>query len=108
MKKYSLFSVLLVVFLLGIVGMVQADLNDGLVAYYPFNCNANDKSGNGYHGIIYGATLTDDKDGNLNNAYLLQDNAIDRVSLPYNVMNNLTDFSVTAWLSITRLSSFLG
>jgi len=30
---------------------VLADLNDGLVAYYPFDGNANDESGNGNHGV---------------------------------------------------------
>jgi hypothetical protein len=42
---------------------------DGLVAYYPFNGNANDISGNGYHGTVNGATLTSDRDGNENNSY---------------------------------------
>ena len=37
-----------------------ADLNDGLIAYYPFNGNANDKSGNENHGIVHRATLTED------------------------------------------------
>lgn len=41
-----------------------------LLAYYPFNGNSNDESDNGYHGIIYGATPTPDKDGNPNSAYL--------------------------------------
>ena len=31
---------------------------DGLVAYYPFNGNANDESGNGNHGTVNGAALT--------------------------------------------------
>ena len=35
------------------------DLNDGLVAYYPFNGNANDESGNGLNGTIVGATFTE-------------------------------------------------
>jgi hypothetical protein len=35
-----------------------ADLNDGLVAYYPFDGDANDESGNGNHGTVHGATLT--------------------------------------------------
>ena len=38
-----------------------ADMNDGFVAYYPFNDNANDESGNGNNGTIYGATLTTDR-----------------------------------------------
>ena len=32
-------------------------LNNGLVAYYPFNGNANDESGNGNDGIVNGASL---------------------------------------------------
>jgi chitodextrinase len=41
----------------------------GLVAYYPFNGNTNDASGNGNDGIVSGATLTTDRFGNTNNAY---------------------------------------
>jgi hypothetical protein len=29
-------------------GIAYADINDGLVAYWPFNGNANDESGNGH------------------------------------------------------------
>jgi hypothetical protein len=42
---------------------------DGLVAYYPFNGNANDESGNGNNGTVNGATLISDRFGNANNAY---------------------------------------
>jgi len=44
-------------------------LNNGLVAYYPFNGNANDESGNGNNGTVYGATQTVDRFGNPNSAY---------------------------------------
>lgn len=47
----------------------MADLTDGLVAYYPFNGNANDATGNGYHGTVSGATLTPDRLGNPDSAY---------------------------------------
>jgi hypothetical protein len=30
------------------------NLEEGLIAYYPFNGNANDESGNGNHGTEYG------------------------------------------------------
>ncbi|RKY55315.1 MAG: hypothetical protein DRP89_03575, partial [Candidatus Neomarinimicrobiota bacterium] len=43
--------------------------NNGLVAYYPFNGNANDESGNGNDGTVNGATLTTDRFGNENSAY---------------------------------------
>ena len=41
----------------------------GLVAYYPFNGNANDESGNNNNGVVTGASLTTDRFGNSNKAY---------------------------------------
>ena len=41
----------------------------GLVAYYPFNGNAHDESGNGHHGEVVGASLTTDRNGKPNSAY---------------------------------------
>ncbi|MFC1577623.1 LamG-like jellyroll fold domain-containing protein [Thermodesulfobacteriota bacterium] len=46
-----------------------ADINDGMMAYYPFDGNANDASGNGHHGLVYGAELFTGLDGQLNSAY---------------------------------------
>jgi hypothetical protein len=42
---------------------------DGLVGWWPFNGNANDESGNGNNGTVNGATLTADRNGNVNSAY---------------------------------------
>ena len=42
---------------------------DGLVGWWPFNGNANDESGNGNHGTVNGATLTNDRNGKPNCAY---------------------------------------
>lgn len=39
------------------------------VAYYPFNGNANDESGNSHNGTVFGATTTSDRLGNTNSAY---------------------------------------
>ena len=47
----------------------QVNLNLGLRAYYPFNGNANDVSGNGHNPVINTATLTTDRFGNPNSAY---------------------------------------
>jgi chitodextrinase len=44
-------------------------LTNGLVAFYPFNGNANDESGNGNNGTVNGATLTTDRFGNTGKAY---------------------------------------
>jgi CHAT domain/Concanavalin A-like lectin/glucanases superfamily len=45
---------------------VQAE---GLIAYYPFNGNASDQSGNGHNGNVVGAMLTRDRFGYENKAY---------------------------------------
>ena len=42
---------------------------EGLVGYWPFDGNANDESGNGNQGTVYGATLTEDRFGVPNSAY---------------------------------------
>ncbi|RJP91417.1 MAG: hypothetical protein C4518_08155 [Desulfobacteraceae bacterium] len=39
------------------------------IAYYPFNGNADDMTPNQYDGEAFGATLTADRNGNLNSAY---------------------------------------
>ncbi len=62
------------VFVLGLIGLcflaqARADLTNGLVAYYPFNGNANDETGNGNNGVVNGATLTQDRFGNAHRAY---------------------------------------
>ena len=51
------------------IGAVNADLYNGLVAYYPFNGNANDESGKGNNGTVEGATLAEDRFGNADRAY---------------------------------------
>jgi Concanavalin A-like lectin/glucanases superfamily len=42
---------------------------NGLVGWWPFNGNANDESGNGNNGMVYGASLAVDRNGNPNSAY---------------------------------------
>ena len=49
--------------------IMPESLKDGLVAYYPFNGNANDESGNGNDGEVKGATLAVDRHGEPNKAY---------------------------------------
>lgn len=47
----------------------QFTLTDSLQAYYPFNTNALDMSGNGNDGAINGAILTTDRFGSANSAF---------------------------------------
>ncbi len=64
MKKIQTF-ILCIINLFAIGQMPEA----GLVCYYPMNGNANDFSGNNYHGIVNGPVLIADRFGNINSAY---------------------------------------
>ena len=66
MKKTT---TLLLFLFLGLIAFGQVNLNQGLIAYYPFSGNANDSSGNNNHGVVYGATLTSGLLGIPNTAY---------------------------------------
>jgi len=63
------FSLIALIFFLPDNIKAQVNLNQGLIAYWNFNGNANDVSGNNHHGNVYDASLTNDKWGNANGAY---------------------------------------
>jgi len=71
---------------------------DGLVAYYPFNNNADDESGNEHHGTVYGAIIGEDRFGNSNAAYEFDgtDDFIDCGLDPD--LNITTHLSVSCWV----------
>jgi Concanavalin A-like lectin/glucanases superfamily len=52
-----------------IVILENFSMDNGLIAYYPFNGNANDESGNGHHGVNVRALLTSDRHGVADKAY---------------------------------------
>ena len=82
------------------ISQMRNSLQIGLVAYYPFAGSANDTSGNGYNGTIYGATSDTDRFGNLNMAEGFTDGAY--ISCSNNSIFNVTeDFTVSAWYKIT-------
>ncbi|WP_296638573.1 LamG-like jellyroll fold domain-containing protein [Polaribacter sp.] len=85
---------------------------DGLVAYYPFNGNANDASGNGNHGTVNGATLTTDKDGNGNKAYLFTVNSSsgwgasqNSITIGTPAIPNNNSFTMSAWVNLAEKPS---
>lgn len=62
-----LFNLLMSTFILQ--AQQPAFLTNGLVAFYPFSGNANDRSGNGKDAVVKGARLTKDRFGATNSAY---------------------------------------
>lgn len=90
--------VLASVMLFGLVGNLFADINGGLQAWYAFNGNTNDGSGNGYNGTAYGATLTYDRFGNANRAYYF-DGSGDYIGLGNPAGLSFTgQITVAAWI----------
>ncbi len=70
----------------------------GLVAFYPFNGNANDESGTGNDGLVHGATLTADRFGNENSAYQF-DGQTTYIEVPDSPSLDITGpISLAAWL----------
>lgn len=75
------------------------------IAYYPFTNNANDLSGNGHHGSINGGvTLTSDRKGNTNSAYLF--NGTDGNILINNLNIDKCNFTISAWIKPSSFNSF--
>ncbi len=74
------------------------DLTKGLVAYYPFNGNANDESGNKHHGTVHDATLTTDRFGNAGKAYAFDGN--DWIDVAKDNAFQFNDFTLSAWITV--------
>ena len=74
---------------------------NGLVGWWPFNGNANDESGNGNNGIVNGATLTTDRNNNLNSAYLFNRLSSQSIDISNNTgLNNITELTLSIWYNI--------
>ncbi len=79
----------------------QINLSAGLVAYYPFNGNAIDASGNNNNPIFNNASLTSDRFGFPNTAYHF--NGTDNyMQIPNNTTLNFGNtMSLAAWVKVT-------
>ena len=79
-----------------------------LVAYYPFNGNAYDESGNSKNLTKNGsATLANDRFGNSNSAYIF-DGTDDYFEFPQDASLNPTRFSFSAWVNASDNSTNWG
>ena len=73
-------------------------LNNGLVAYYPFDNNCNDLSGNGNDGNLNGATIVNDRFGRQQEAYYF-DGINDRIEVSHNSTLNFRNVTVSVWFN---------
>ncbi len=73
---------------------------EGLIAYYPFNGNADDISGYNNHAIVGGASLTTDRFDNQNSAYFFNGQS-DFIAVPDLGLYNVT--SISLWFNASSL-----
>ncbi len=77
----------------------QINLDSMLVAYFPFNGNANDESVNNNNGTIYGATLTADRFGNDSSAYYFNGINHDYIDCGNDTSLDITEsLTISAWI----------
>jgi len=91
-------------FLVSVISVIQVTIlfaqipTDGLIAHYPFNGNAVDETGNGNNGTVFGATLSEDRFGNVDKAYVF-DGVDDYIGGVANSSLNVTDqLTISAWI----------
>lgn len=82
-------------------------LTTGLIAYYPFDGNADDKSGNNNNGIVYGATLCPDMAGRANRAYLFNGTSNYIKLIAANIVS-LNSYTVSLWAKPTAIPTNSG
>ncbi len=99
----------LTAFLFGILyscfSFSQVNLDSGLVGCYPFSGNANDLSGNKHNGIVNGATLTTDRFGNANSAYLFNGTSASIAINNFDSLSSANELSISLWAQATVSTS---
>jgi hypothetical protein len=85
----------------------QTFLTNGLVAYYPFNGNANDASGNLMNGIASGVTEATDRSGTSGHAYRFDGSDAVVNVVPLSSVN-LSELTLSAWVKPTVFPSVQG
>jgi hypothetical protein len=81
---------------------------EGLVAWYPFNGNARDASGNGWDGTVVNAVLTRDRFGAANSAYSFNgvDAQIEFWGFDF-APTTTRDVSISVWVNIRTCGHFV-
>ena len=80
--------------------------NEGLKAYYPFNGNENDATGNGYNGTINGnASFVADRFGSNNGAVTFPDKTSNISLANTQTMNLENGFTLSAWVKFKTTSN---
>lgn len=82
----------------------EDNLKNGLIAYYPFNSNTNDESGNGLHLTNHGATLVENRSEESNKAYLFDGTSSFMIIPPILKGDSLREFTISLWVKLSQSS----
>ncbi|MBK7498428.1 MAG: T9SS type A sorting domain-containing protein [Ignavibacteriales bacterium] len=98
-------TITILCFIIASFAIAQDSLDSGLVAFYPFNGNANDETGNGYNGSVSGATLTMDRFNLSDKAYNFIYNGFSSDKIQVSGTSGLNfstgGFSLSAWIKFS-------
>jgi len=78
-------------------------LQQGLLAYYPFNGNANDKTNNGYDLSVNGAVMMDNRFGEMQKAYKFNGRSDFMVIPPILKGDSLRELTISLWANPENL-----
>ncbi|PTB97027.1 hypothetical protein C9994_04680 [Marivirga lumbricoides] len=84
----------------------EVDLEEGLIAHFPLNTNAIEKTGSGFNGTINGALQTSDKDGNANSAYLF-DGVNDYIKVGDHFDLGTSNFTISCWVKVLKFKDLI-
>ena len=86
----------------------SVNLTNGLLAWYPFNGNANDESGNEKNGTLVGPTLDLDRFQNTNSSYSFNGGVNDMIELPEissEIGSPNSSFTISVWTNANLSNS---
>jgi hypothetical protein len=91
---------------IGTAPVTDVRVNCDLLAYFPFRGNASDESGYGHDGVVSGATLTTDRNGNTDSAYAFSNSATIQSSMPVGFLPVMDEpRTLAAWLMPSQSSN---
>ena len=106
MKKVILSSIIVTAIFIELCTGQVINLDSGLVAFYPFNGNSLDESGNENHGNVIGAILVEDRFGNPESAFEFDGND-DYIEINDNSTLDLNyNLSISTWIYCYSISTY--
>ena len=82
------------------------DVNEELIAFYPFENNADEDLGTGNNGAIYGATITSDHEDISNSAYYF-DGTDDYIHVGDHFDLGDSDFTISCWVNVHEFKDLI-